>query len=267
MLNNILLKTLRDQFRPILFWGIGLIALSVLMAAFFPSVQKSAVDLNKYLQNLPEAFRTALNASELDYSSAAGYINSELFSFMFPLIYLIYAVGFGSGVIGNEEAKGTLDLLLANPIPRWRLVLEKFIALVVSTLVISLIAWEGISLGAFLMKMNINLLRVADINFSATLLAILFGTLALTLSCLKNSRGLATGVTAAVVVLSYFLNVLAPLVESLKNLRKLSAFYYYNENNPILNGLSLQHVLVFVVAILVILAIALFAFQRRDLGT
>lgn len=267
MLNSVFLKTLRDQLRPIVLWGLGLILLSLMMAAIFPSIQKSAIDFNKYLENLPEAFKTMLNASELNYNTPAGYLNSELFSFMFPLIYLIYAVGLGSGLIGGEESKNTLDMLLANPIPRWRVVLEKFIALVVTTLVIGLIAWEGIALGAWIMKMDLNLLLVFDVNFSASLLAIFFGTLALFISCLKNSRGLATGLTAALAVLSYFMNILTPMVESLKFLRKFSPFYYYNENNPILHGLSMQHVLVFVVAILVFAVAAIFAFRRRDLGT
>ena len=39
MLNNIFLKTLRDQRRSLLYWGIGLVAMAVIMALFYPTIK------------------------------------------------------------------------------------------------------------------------------------------------------------------------------------------------------------------------------------
>ena len=45
----------------------------------------------------------------------------------------------------------------------------------------------------------------------------------------------------------------------------ISPFYYYNENNPLLNGLNLAHAAVLVVVILLLASLAYWGFQRRDL--
>ena len=52
---------------------------------------------------------------------------------MVPLLLLIAAIGAGARATAGEEERGTLDLLLANPISRRRLVLEKLAALAAET--------------------------------------------------------------------------------------------------------------------------------------
>ena len=52
----------------------------------------------------------------------------------------VFAIGAGAALIGGEEAQGTMDLLLSYPIRRWRVVAEKFAALVVATVLIIVIA-------------------------------------------------------------------------------------------------------------------------------
>jgi len=39
VLRNIILKTLRDRRRSLLFWGLGLVALALIMVAFFPVIR------------------------------------------------------------------------------------------------------------------------------------------------------------------------------------------------------------------------------------
>ena len=53
MLNNMFLKTLRDQRRSLLYWGIGMIALAAIMALFYPTIKKMS-SFNQYLKNFPK---------------------------------------------------------------------------------------------------------------------------------------------------------------------------------------------------------------------
>ena len=62
------------------------------------------------------------------------------------------------------------------------------------------------------------------------------------------------------------LKTYAPLVTSIKNWQKLSPFYYSTAAKPLMNGLSLEHTTLLVVVILVLLAVALVGFQRRDVA-
>ncbi|MDP2671462.1 MAG: ABC transporter permease subunit [bacterium] len=264
MLRNVFLKTLRDQFRPILFWSLGFIALILIYIALWPSIQESAAELQAYIEKLPEAFRSAFATGE--YATPVGYINSELFSFMAPLFFMIFTVTFASGTLLNEEASGTMNILLSSPLPRWKLVLEKWSAMVIATLIIAFIAWEGFFIGLLFVEMDLNLANIVLALFSAALLALVFGTFSLFLASLTPSRGLAVGVTSVLVVASYLLNVLGPVVGQLKDFQRYSLFYFYNQNNIIQNGLNLTHAGILVFLTLIFLGLSIAAFSRRDVG-
>jgi len=65
---------------------------------------------------------------------------------------------------------------------------------------------------------------------------------------------------------AYFANTLAPMVKDFENIKLVSPFYYYEGQDVLINGLSIGNVMVLVVAAVVLLAIGLVAFQRRDTG-
>ncbi len=265
MLKNVFLKTIKDQFKPVFFWGIGFVAMVALYIALWPSIKESAAEIQAYIEKMPEAFRTIFTEGE--YATPVGYFNSELFSFMAPLLFIIFAVTFASGTLLNEESTGTINLLLSNPLPRWRLVFEKWLALVVSSLVIALIVWDGFFLGLLFVDMDLNLVNVALALLSSVLISLLFGTISLALTAITPSRGLSVGITSILVVASYLLNALGPVVSWLKDFQKYSPFYFYNENNILLNGLNFTHAAILIGLTLIFVLLSLFAFSQRDVGS
>jgi ABC-2 type transport system permease protein len=265
MLRSVFYKTLRDQYRPLLWWGSSLIALALMVALFYPSIQ-AMPGFNAMIESAPEALMRAFVGDITDITSPEGYLNSQLFFFLVPLLLLIYAIGFGSAAIAGEEEQGTLDLLLANPLPRWRVVIDKFYAMVVATLALALCFWLGLVGGALAVQMEIGVGQITAATLSAVLLALVFGTLALALGCATGKRGLSAGVASGVAVAAYFLNAFAPLVEGLAPYRKLSPFYTYIGGDPLTNGLNWVHVIVLLGLTLVLLIVARITFDRRDLG-
>ena len=148
MLRNVLLKSLRDARRALMWWSIGLILLALMMMAFYPSIRESAEELEGYVEALsPEVM--ALFAGEFtDITSPEGFLNSQLYFLMLPMLFLIFAISYGSGATAGEEDKGTLDLLLANPVTRAQVVLEKFAAMVLAALVLAVAFWAALAIGA-----------------------------------------------------------------------------------------------------------------------
>jgi ABC-2 type transport system permease protein len=128
MLRNVTLKSLRDIGRGFLWWSLGLAGFVALIVSVWPTVHSNP-SLNKLAQDYPEALQAFLAfGGAVDYSSAAGYLGIELFSLMVPLLLLVAAIGTGAGSIAVEEERGTLELLLANPVSRTKVVLEKTLA-------------------------------------------------------------------------------------------------------------------------------------------
>ena len=265
MLNNIFLKTLRDQRRSLLYWGIGLIAMAVIMALVYPTI-KSMPSINQYLNELPEGVKEMFGAGIMDYSSPTGYFGTELFSFMVPLLLLVFGIGFGANAIAGDEEKGTLGFLLTNPVPRWRVVVDKFSVLSVSMILLGLLFWAGLAVSVLGLGIDLNLLKLAEATLGAVLLGLVFASLSFLAGCIKGSKGMSMGITCGLAVLTYLLSTLGNLVNGLKDYRFLSPFYHYMEPDTLANGLSPVHILVLLGLIVVFFAFSIPAFIRRDIS-
>ena len=263
-MRSVLTKALHDERRGLIGWGVGIAALVALMLAYYPTVRDSP-ELNRFARNLPEGVKALIGGGQ-DYTSPAGYLNGELFAFMVPLIFLIYAVGLGSRTVAGEEERKTIDLLLANPISRTRVVLEKAAAAGGGVILLGLVLAISLIVGADLIGMRISAGHLAAAGLSVILLGVLFGALALALSCATGARGATRGIVTTLAVAAYFLNSLAPLVSSLKPYRKLSPFYWYTGHDPLREGLSVAHVATLAGLTLLLVAAAVLAFNRRDLS-
>ena len=262
----ILAKTLRDQRRALVGWTIGMAALVLLYASFYPSIRSNADTLNKYMETLPEALRNIVGRSG-DISSPVGYVRSEIFSTMGPLLLLILAIGAGARAVAGEEEGRTLDLLLANPVRRRAVVLQKFWAMVASTSGVGLVLLVSIAVFGPAFGLHIGLVDVAAAVVSAIVLAVGFGSVALAVGCWRGRRAVAVAASTSLAVAAYLLNILAPSVEALSRYQVLSPFYHYIEYDPLRTGFSALHLSVLVAIAAVALALALLAFERRDLAS
>jgi ABC-2 type transport system permease protein len=264
MLRNVFTKTLRDHWRGLLGWGLGLLAMVALEFAVYPAIRDSASEFDKLLDAYPDAFKSMFAIQ--DFTSAAGFLTAELFSLMVPLVLVVLGVSFGAGATAGEEERKTIDLLLANPIPRWRVVAEKLLALVTALIGAGAVLLGALWAGVALLDMGIGVDRLAAGVAGAVLLGLCLGTLALAVGCATGRRGLAAGTAAAVALAGWLVNSLAPMVEALQPWRKLTLFYQYLGHDPLRTGFDLGAAAVLVAVAVVLALAALAAFDRRDLA-
>ena len=267
MLRNIALKSLRDIRRGFLWWSLGLIGFVALIISVWPTVHSNP-GLNKLAQDYPEALQAFIAfGGAVDYSSPAGYLGIELFSLMVPLLLLVAAIGTGAGAIAGEEERGTLELLLANPVSRTKIVLEKAAALAVEITGLGFVLWLALWIGALVANMDISAGHLAAATLMAVLLALAYGAIAILIGAATGKRTVAIGLTAAAAVAAYLVNGLAPLVHALEVPQKLSPFYHYAVSDPLRHGLSLTHIGILVAIAVVATGLAPYSFSRRDVAT
>ena len=264
MLRNVFTKTLRDQRRSLMWWSIGIAALAIITTLFYPSISQAG-DLSKALED-SEALANLFSGGFTDLQSPEGFLNSQLYSLTVPIVFLIFAISAGSGAIAGEEERGTLDLLMSSPVTRTEVLVHKFAAMVVAISGLGVVLWAAVILGAAIVEMDVSLWRSAQVVISGLLLGTAFGACALALGSATGRRGTSIAVASAAGVGTYFLNALAPLVDTLEPLTKLSPFYYYIDADPLVNGLNPLHATVLVALSLVLLGIALVTLERRDLA-
>jgi ABC-2 type transport system permease protein len=263
MLRSVVGKTLRDQWRALLAWAVSLALLVAMYAAIWPSV-RSQPSMDDFLDQMPEAFRSLFAASGADMSTPVGYVQVELLSLMGPVLLLLYTVTAGAASIAGEEDRHTMDLLLANPVSRSRVVLEKLAALVFGTLFLTAVTAVALLGEGALVGMDLPAGQVVAAMIHLGLLGLVFGALALAVGGLTGHAALSRAVPGVVAVLAYVVNGLGPIVSWLKPFRKLSPFYQYLGHDPLRNGLCGTSLVIAVGTVAVLAVVAVVGFRRRD---
>jgi ABC-2 type transport system permease protein len=250
-------QALRGLTRSGLFWGVGLALYPVMLVAIFPSL-KGAVDVSTY----PQGLRDALGITDM--SHIRPFLQVEFISYL-PLVLAFYPMTVLAGTIAGAEERRWLDVLLGNPVSRRTVVLGAMAALAVVPFAI--LVGDAVVMWIFARLLDI------DLSLSASLQGMLanwpiglaFGAVALAVSATVRSRAAALGIAAAVMFGFYLLNLLATLVSGVAWLKWLSAFHYYG--SPMTEGLFWGGAVVLLIAAGVLTAVAVAAFERRDIYT
>lgn len=260
MLRSVWTKTVRDARRGLAWWTLGIVALVVLTNAFYPSIEGNE-QYDELLEDYGDAAQAFFGATDI--TSPEGYLNSQFFSLTIPVLLLIYAVGAGSRAVAGEEEAGTLDLLLAQPLSRRRIVLEKAAATALQLGALSLVVFASIAATAPLFSLDIGVDRIAAAVTAVFLLALLHGLLALFVGAATGSRAVAIGVAAAVALAGYLLNGLGQIVDPLEPVRVLSPFRHVGD--PLADGPGWGFAVLAALA-LAFAALAPPALDRRDVA-
>ncbi|MCD0482437.1 ABC transporter permease [Streptacidiphilus sp. ASG 303] len=254
-------QALRDNRRALAGWTAGTALAGAMYASFYPQIGGSMGDLTR---SFPEGLRQAFHMEDL--SSAAGYLGSTPFGLVVPLLALFHGAAAGARAVAGDEESGYLDLLLAHPVGRVRLVLQRYAALATGSAAVA----GGVLLMMLAVRGPADLGGIPVTAFAAqclnlALFGAFFGALALCIGCFVGRRGTVFGATAAVGVLSYAANALGPLV-GLGWTRRFSAFHYYIGGDPLRNGFQWAHAGVLAAVCAVLVLLGAWAFRRRDIG-
>lgn len=261
MLPDLYLRTLADNRRALLAWSAGIAIVGLMYAAFYPQV--SAGGMADTVANYPEAMREALRMQDI--SSPAGYLGSTVFGLLLPLLVTAFAITFGARAIAGDEETGYLDLLLAHPLGRIPLALQRFAALGTGAAAIALLVFAGmltIRSGA-----DLDAIGIAGFAGQCVHLALLgttFGALAVGLGAAIGKRGPALGIAAGIAVTTYVAGNLSGVIGA-DLLKYLSPFHYYIGGDPLRHGLQPGDAAVLLATTVVLLAAGLWRFDRRDL--
>ena len=261
---EVAVQALRERRRSLLWWSLGLIALVALNIAFYPSIRDDT-SINDYVKDLPESLRGLFAGGELDIASPAGYLNSQVFALMAPLILLIFAVGAGADAVAGEEERGTLDFLLAHPLRRRAYVVQRFLALTALVAALTAVLLVTTWLGSLAVDLEIGFGRLVAASVSVGLLALLFGTLALTAGSVRPGRARAIAVASGVAVAAWLLDGLGQAVDVLEPWRFLSPYYQAIGRNPLREGAPWSGWAVLAAATALLAAVAAAGLERRDL--
>ncbi len=231
-------RFLADRRRSFLWWSLGMLLTVGLTVALWPSVRGQA-EFEDPMRDLPPAVQALFGTQEgIPFLSPAGYLHSRLFSSLLPLLVLVFGIGLGARAVGGSEEDGTLELVLAHPVSRARLALERFVAvvgLVVGLTVVGLTALIAAAPVVGLLD-GVALVRVTGAGAALMALTLLHASLAFAAGCAFGRRGIASAMAGAVAVAGYLLVGLTAAAETPAALRWLSPWHWYLDRNLLVDA-------------------------------
>jgi ABC-2 type transport system permease protein len=251
----------------LVWWSIGAAVLIGLDMLLYLSVKDQSAELAQVYKNLSPTFR-ALFSDNADFLSAAGFLSARVYYLLLPLLLSVFTIGLGSSLIARDEQQGTLELLLARPVSRTKLLLSKISAGIACIAIVS-----GVALVVGLVCLrpagfaDISHRNILFVTLSSVLLCSLFGAIAFMCSALgRPARTFGVAVAALFGLGSYIISSLEGSVHWLAWPAKLLPYHYYRPSD-ILAGTTTGKfaMLGFSITIVVLLAISWIGFRRRDI--
>lgn len=248
----------------IIWWSIGIVSLVVLTLAFYPTIHNQAAQLNKSFGGLSNSTLSLFGGT--DFFSPVGYLNSQLIYLMLPLLLIILGIGLGSSLIGREESDGTIELLLARPVSRSKLLNSKVLAGGLIILIVTIIGSAATILMAEAVNIGIPVGYITAACFACFMLVLTFSSLAFLLAATGRGRGAALGIAVVYALGGYIIGSLANSVHWLKVPSLIFPYHYYRTAD-ILNGtFDWSSIIFFAVFTIVCIVLAWLSFRRRDIG-
>lgn len=253
MTHILVCKLLRDV-------RLGLMVVAVLLCAFqclWARVTRSvSLELLNYLGNLipfedlqRELFKgpgkivqTIVGGETINFRNIGDMLSIGYVHPLTQTILCIWAIGRAAGAIAGEIDRGTMELLLAQPITRSRLIWAHLLVDLATIPILCASVWGGTWLGVGLVNLNVDPLRFLPAlpNLAALLFAVSGYTM--WLSAAGRFRGRVLGWAVLVTLLQFLVNLIGQLWNQIEWLRPFTVFYYYQPQQVILQADWYQHI-------------------------
>lgn len=263
MLRNVFTKWLWDARRSVLGWALAVAFVGGGYAAFWPTI--NTPELLAALENYPQALLEALNYTDI--TTAAGYLNATVYGLIAAALMIVYGVAAGTRTVAGDEEAGTLDLILAHPVNRGWMALQRFASFLTSLVIIIAALWlvlliisgpvqlDGISMGQY-----------AAMHLHLLLFGAFFGAVSYALGAATGRKAVAISVGAGVGVLGFIANGIISQVEGMEWIKDFSPFKWLNGANPLKTGVDASDALLMLGLTVLLVAAGTWAFGRRDVA-
>jgi ABC-2 type transport system permease protein len=264
---SILVQAVGRRRVGLLGWSAGLLGVVGLLAVSYPTIRGND-ELDRTFADLSPGVRQLLGlAGGGGLTSPSGYLNSQFFANLLPVMLLVFGIGVAAWAIAGDEAAGTLELLLANPVGRTRVALARFAALAAMLALLGTVTAVGLLVMSPPAGLTDGLSggRLVAATVGCTLLALTHATLAFAVGAATGRRVAALATAGVVAVLGYVAEGLAASLDALRPVRAASPWHWFLDADPLRNGLPTVAWVLPLVVTMGLLTLGTAAFSRRDL--
>lgn len=238
-----------------MFWWILGIAIA---AGYLVVVAKTSEKQIQDLMRGSSLFQQLFSGADLGTNN--GFLSVLLFGYIQVVVPIF--IGLLAYRWTTDLQKGRLELVLSTPTSRWRVILERYAAVMVATLAAVLAIWVAIELFAGAADFSLDAGRAFVASIGMAPLALVTASLVYALSG-RLPPGLVIGVMAAFLAVSYLMDLLRTLLHLPGWALDFSIFHQYG--TPMLTGLNWGGFVGLLAVAAALLAIGGWRFTRSDL--
>lgn len=261
-MKSVITKTLYDRRFFMFGWWLGFGALSCLMVIFFPAMKMDG-SLDQLLANIPQVLQGFVGELP-NLKNFSTYLASQLFDIRMQLIGGVMAIILGLGLSVGEEDTGITRTLLSLPISRTKLLIQKWIAMLVIIATVVTGAATGILLTQSTIGEAVDVSALVRLLIMSWLVMVVLATITFSVAQMTGSRSISTAVAIFIVVGGFILSTFSVGVEWLQDYEFLSIFHYYPAVDIARGNFDTNNVVVLSTIMLSVLIVALVFFRRRD---
>lgn len=259
MLSSVLLKSVGDRSRATV---IAVVILFLYVGLAMAAYNTMSDDIIRIYEQMPPAMAQIYGTND---GTALGLATGAIFALMAPVVILSYSISGGVGATVGEEKRGSLDLLLANPVSRSGVVIPKSVVALAGTVIIGLGTWLTVIGVAAMLGQDAGNLDVFSAAIMLIGLAAMFGGLAAAVAGWTGRSGAGIGIATGLATISWFITSVLSVEPSLETLSKLTPWYLYSGSEPIFNGIGWWQLAVMLGSGIALGLLGVVGVNRRDL--
>lgn len=264
MFSSVFTKSLFSLRWQLLGWGLAVGFAAFGTMALYNSFNQNGIE--NIVNSVPESLKPLIG-SVADFKTVPGYVGQQVFGPNVVLLTIIMSVLLFIGISASEEDDRRLQTLLSLPVTRTAVYFQKWLAVLVIIATVSACIALGLALGLLVADKTADTQRVLLSTFDAWLMNTAYGMVAYCVAMLTGKKGLTIAVGSGYAALSFFISSLAPAVDKLKDVDKLSVFHYYNQPQIMQHGINGKHVAVLIAVIAILTIVGWLGFLRRNIET
>jgi len=195
------------RIRGLAVMAVLLAGFALMMLAFFPSIRESGAALEEYAQNMPPALREMFGVEAI--TSIGGFLSTELYQFVWVLLLGIYVAYRAASLIAGDVETHRLDLVLATPVSRTRVLLERYAVLVPVAIVLNVVVLPVVYVGTVWVGEPIAVERLLAVHVLSIPYLLACAAIGLVLTVLTAAESLANRAAIGLVFGLFLLESLA----------------------------------------------------------
>ena len=267
MTGAVFLETYKQTWKQMVYWGLGLASLGLLVVIMVPLFDMQ--QMSDLLESFPPFILAMIGVGkDLEvFATNEGFVAIGFFG-KSALVFAVYPVVMGMRITADEEDNGIMDVLLSLPVQRAHVIIEKFLAYAVSIVGVVALIFLGMYLGVLISGVELDMGRLTEVTLYLVPVMIFTMAVTLVIGVYVRRRQVALGVVTAFVIISFMLQTIGAVAEGTvaEPIGSVSYFTYYNAANIMSNGFVWSHIAGFIVLSAVLIGIALYGYERRDIG-